>query len=136
MEENKSLYYKFGTRVIVEPYYVESKITTDWKKLFIEPIKWLFENYDRDFSTTLYELQDITIKNNGDSFRIYKGYFGLIKVFLDKKLIENPLWFNENFIKKFFNSDEEFCKFYFFIKAMSLMPDNKLDDRYIVFKLE
>lgn len=136
MEENKSLYYKFGTKIITEPDYVKSKLTTDWKKLFLEPIKWLFKNPNHNFEDTLYELHDISIENNDGNFKIYKDHLGLVKTILDRNLMENPIWIHENFIIRFFNSDEEFSKFYSFLKSMVLMPDDKLENGCIVFKLE
>lgn len=39
MIKNKSLYYKFGDRIITEPNYVESALTTNWGSLFLESAK-------------------------------------------------------------------------------------------------
>lgn len=136
MKENRSLYYKFGDKIVKDPNYEDSGLSTNWRKLFLEPVKWLLRNSDHNFENTLYELQSTSIEENNGSFKIHRDYLGLIKVILDRNLMENPIWIYRNFIIRFFNSDEEFSKFYSFLKSMVLMPDNKLDDGYIIFKLE
>lgn len=84
----------------------------------------------------MYKLSNKTIEDNGGYFQVYKDYLGLIKTFLDKHLMENPVWIGENFIKKFFNDDREFSEFYSFLSKMVSIPENKLDNGYILFKLE